>query len=626
MSRMIFPKRLGSLRVVVLTAIGGLCLEAQAQGNIISLEVPEMLAAKPITMWSKVERDEIDERIQKQLALWTQSQLLSDEEKEKLDAIIIFTQNGKFLLPDREQALRQRGERPQHLANELTFTFNSPNHPWTVAELDSLQKWLGDFYSAAKAIYGNPAFNISVNVKKDSTISLAGLYSASSNEMTIRLSSRERLADRQDVIVHEMIHAFRDDYIIGLNCYEEGMARSAEVEVLNQLQQYPRYWNTNHSYTYDVFYDALNEPGIASKNGNFLGATGLRVLRYQLSGYAWAKAYLENALFFVNFNQAYYAQMLFDPTTQFDAAKLKNLVASFTPAVEQKGFEVWYDQQHVLNVNPDGGYILYQRTNQYSLDYFFRDAVLGTENSQAGAAVQWTVYGFNNALLDSGSVITNFLGTAFFDPRLQGYFGKIKIVVATTTPDGPVQEISYRPYYFGTLSEDELGVFGVIPEQTHGIVTLRSLDEPSASATQALINGAFYFPQFEKIRGRFELIYTAPDSQQFQRIFTKDASHYFIGSVEPRVAVCSSNGDVNGDGVLTPGDALCAFRIYLNNGKLPSDCDALNSLCELAAADVNCDGTITPGDALAIFMRYLNGLPPQNCFAAAHSSIPTVSH
>ncbi len=80
---------------------------------------------------------------------------------------------------------------------------------------------------------------------------------------------------------------------------------------------------------------------------------------------------------------------------------------------------------------------------------------------------------------------------------------------------------------------------------------------------------------------------------------------------------CVGNGDVNNDGTLTPGDALCAFQIYLNAGVLPSGCDVSNFECELLAADVSCDSSITPGDALAIFQRYLQNLPPQECFGKA---------
>ncbi len=79
--------------------------------------------------------------------------------------------------------------------------------------------------------------------------------------------------------------------------------------------------------------------------------------------------------------------------------------------------------------------------------------------------------------------------------------------------------------------------------------------------------------------------------------------------------VCRNDGDVNHNGSLSPGDALCAFQIYLNAGALPADCDVPDFPCEPTAADVSCDAVITPGDALAIFQRFLQGLPPASCFA-----------
>ena len=68
---------------------------------------------------------------------------------------------------------------------------------------------------------------------------------------------------------------------------------------------------------------------------------------------------------------------------------------------------------------------------------------------------------------------------------------------------------------------------------------------------------------------------------------------------------CRSNGDVNGNGTLTPGDAECAFEIFLEGETLPTGCDVAGN-CEIIAADFNCDLGITPGDALEIFTRWLN--------------------
>ena len=66
---------------------------------------------------------------------------------------------------------------------------------------------------------------------------------------------------------------------------------------------------------------------------------------------------------------------------------------------------------------------------------------------------------------------------------------------------------------------------------------------------------------------------------------------------------CGCNGDVNGDGEITPLDALCAFEKYLEI--CPTSCDIP---CEDVCCDVTQDGECTPADALCIFQKYL-GLP-----------------
>jgi hypothetical protein len=76
----------------------------------------------------------------------------------------------------------------------------------------------------------------------------------------------------------------------------------------------------------------------------------------------------------------------------------------------------------------------------------------------------------------------------------------------------------------------------------------------------------------------------------------------------------SGTGDVNTDGALSPQDALCALKIFLNGGTPPADpqCDG-NGNCEVENADADCDGTVTPGDALAIHNAWLAGAQPSTC-------------
>ncbi|MFQ6092362.1 MAG: cohesin domain-containing protein [bacterium] len=71
-------------------------------------------------------------------------------------------------------------------------------------------------------------------------------------------------------------------------------------------------------------------------------------------------------------------------------------------------------------------------------------------------------------------------------------------------------------------------------------------------------------------------------------------------------------GDLNCDGEITPGDALCAFWCYLL-GECPADCQVEGCECCCDAGEVNCDGEVTPGDALCIFWRYLIEEWPPEC-------------
>ena len=68
----------------------------------------------------------------------------------------------------------------------------------------------------------------------------------------------------------------------------------------------------------------------------------------------------------------------------------------------------------------------------------------------------------------------------------------------------------------------------------------------------------------------------------------------------PSQNMCVNNGDVTGDHVLTPQDALLAFQIYL--ALIPDPVAA-----EVCSADCDGSGMVSPGDALCIFQHYLTG-------------------
>ncbi|MCK5420644.1 MAG: hypothetical protein KAJ08_00670, partial [Deltaproteobacteria bacterium] len=324
---------------------------------------------------------------------------------------------------------------------------------------------------------------------------------------------------------HEMIHSFHDDNIVLLSSYEEGMTRAAEVEVFNQLDDY-YHWNENHSYYVDTYYEHDNQPDIGGKNGSFGSGFVNVLLQYQQAGYVWAKAFLEDKDFFVNFNQAFYAQALVDPSVGNDESKLKDILRTVKPTVEGEDFDTWYAKQHILNTHHTSGYKLIMKADSSTVYYFYRSDT-GLDTMQTGETLSWSVYDYDNILIDSGSKATSDYGWIDIYPDMpSGYRGRIKIVVTADTPEGEISRA-----FFNSYGVDETGVFGMVKNQTEGEIVITPLNDPSLQESTEVINGAFSIPSLRTIRGQFSLVYADFNNRQIERIFTKDASSYYT-SVE----------------------------------------------------------------------------------------------
>ncbi|HEY8095355.1 MAG TPA: hypothetical protein VIE65_04590, partial [Methylobacter sp.] len=328
---------------------------------------------------------------------------------------------------------------------------------------------------------------------------------------------------KPDSICHELIHAFHDDDMITLSSFEEGMTRAAEVEVFNNLPTY-LYFDRNHSYGYDVYYEALNKQTIGSQNGIFNTNTAdLFLLRYQLSGYAWAKNFLENSNFLLKFNRKLYREAILDSTILSTESKLIDIAAAVQPKVENKKFKSWYSQQGVLNTNPPKGYFLYQRINDFTVDYFYRDS-LGYETNMPDESVNWEVYDDNNMVMDSGIGITSSpYGWFFFFPELaEGYIGRIKVDAMTTSPIGLISDSALISVGNGE------GCFGIVEKANTGTITITPIGKPLAPVTVNVINGSFSVPSLGSVRGRFHAVFVNEAGDRFSKWFNKDASNYFI--------------------------------------------------------------------------------------------------
>jgi photosystem II stability/assembly factor-like uncharacterized protein len=73
---------------------------------------------------------------------------------------------------------------------------------------------------------------------------------------------------------------------------------------------------------------------------------------------------------------------------------------------------------------------------------------------------------------------------------------------------------------------------------------------------------------------------------------------------ENGVFTAGYNGDINGDNMVTPMDALCAFEKFMS-----FDGACLNTTCNISCSevqcDVNADGKCTPADAFCIMGKYM---------------------
>jgi hypothetical protein len=476
-------------------------------------------------------------------------------ERWTADVVVDLDAGGRPVLPDRDAARHRPSPSPRAVTgNALRFTFDSPGAPWSGPERDMLTRVLGDCYPVVRDIYGEPAFDHTVNVRRDPSLGFEGVYDPTHNEM------RFRSAAQPDVVCHELMHAFRDDYVIGQSSFEEGMARAAEIELFDRLDAYEHSFDERHGYGYDVYYEGLDRAAIGGRGGSFFLGYASPLVRYQLAGYAWGKVLIENSGFFVDFNRALYAASA-AAEGGVPEARLVEMAATVQPAVEGAPFTSWYGRQGVLDTNPPGGYFLYQRINQLIVDYVYRDAS-GLEIMQPNAPFAWRVYDDRDTVLDEGDGTTNGSGVGFI-PALRmpdGYAGRLRVVASAVSPAGPIENVAYRP------AGGEQGVFGVVIGSSSGTVTFSPLDDATLAVGARVERGAFSAPSLATVRGRFEATFAGDDGSIARRRFTKDASDYFVVLVAPdALPRCAPLGDADARIVVTtrPDGARLVARIAL---------------------------------------------------------------
>lgn len=479
--------------------------------NSVQIQLPNSMSEGE--WYDFVSQEIIESRTKRLRKVWGNTVTGSSNDPTSFNndlTVVLLDQNGSPIL-NKESFTSNNGE--------ISFTFNSPSQEWTNTEIQTLSTFLNRIYPVAKDVYGAPAFNITVNIRKDTSLPVSGLYNLSTNELAIRNSSQ------LTTLVHEMLHAFRDDYIIHSDAYEEGMVRAAEIEIFNRLDDY-EHWAENHSYPYDYFYEALNKKSIGSHGGDFYGNQPLMLLRYHVASYAWGKILIEDSTFLRRFNQAYFTAASSDPKILWDINSLKQILFSTISSVEDSSIETWYAQQNIFNNDPDPGSFLFQRINQYDVVYFNRDSN-GHESLKQNIPVRWSVYNYRDEIIGSGESMTGELGWVEIPANIpKSYRGKLKVITEADNLIGLAADTSYR-----TSFEDD-GVFGILSdipsENISGDIVITLFSNPSLQFTVPIENGAFSIPSLQNYRGKIKLQYNGPDGIVLSRTITKDKSKYFV--------------------------------------------------------------------------------------------------
>lgn len=401
-------------------------------------------------------------------------------------------------------------------AHDLVFTFDSPDHPWSETELTLLRTYVGDFYPALKQIYGDPSTSDTIDVVHDPSSGYPGLFTGS----VITLQEL-----RDDVLCHEMVHAFHGPLLLGTSWFEEGMARAAEIEVFDQLPQYVHPWDDAHGDPYDVFYEANNSVGIAGAP-----LSSFRLLAYQLAGYAMGKCVLERSSFFHDFNDSLYAHAQSNPYVSWVDSEVRDLMAAVLPNIEGLAWADWASRQYILTYLLSRGDHLYQQIG----DWQYRDGrrsfpIWFYEIDRriapiASAPIHWEITDWEGGLLARGTTATDGAGAVLVDPPIPpGYIGMVRSVASAQGAFGAVADTVYRNF-----GGDDSGVFGVALDGGIDTVSIRNLDDPSPPLDLPVVRGAFYAPSLGSVRGRLEAKFHRRDGTSGTRRFNKDASSYLV--------------------------------------------------------------------------------------------------
>lgn len=461
-----------------------------------------------------------------------------EEQKFQDYIVILVDKKGKDILPNAEKLkTKTTGIIPLAKAatlsasNELTFSFDSA---WTNEERQKIQSVLDTTYPVVKQIYGPPFFSINVRINKFGSAGGPAYYFPSTN--TIVFPGDFSVENEKPVIVHEMIHAFHDDFMIAYDHWEEGMTQAVTNEIEDQV--------------FHMFGDHW-APGTVSATGYYIinpcfrystiKIPGLTIGEYNNWACAWGKLYSEGTDFFRRFNSAYFPRVtglsgVFG--RRVTETTLKQIVYNIKPNIEGQDFYTWFTNQYVFKspTIETGQYKIrakpriFKSTGESPLIKYVYVGRGGTDILQTNAIINIKAFDSNdNIIFQNLNYSTATLGGYIYiaPPNILG-IEKVRYELVTPNTKETVYATGGIQYAQNTA---QAGFFGVVDQVKNGrvLVYLAGYRHHGPVAGANIVNGTFTVPPTGNLRGRFRIMVLDSNNRYItEKTVTKNYGDYAV--------------------------------------------------------------------------------------------------
>ncbi len=310
---------------------------------VVYVEVPPEITLEQIQRGEPWVLDSLDE---------LENRRLRDLGKQKslrgIDVIMLLTRNGKPLMPDTTSQKKNRGGSRGGPDGDLTPIRGSgwTNNEW----YNEVKPHFNLAEPIIKEVYGPPFRDVDVRISKNPDLGPAGRFSPSNMSGTSRIQIKDwggPVPERwYSTLTHEMIHAFRDDWVVGWDQFEEGMTEGMEVEVQNRIyERHGLEGNYKHLYHKSASY---YEHQLSNVTYNGTNSSDFISKQYKLASYAWWKVFKADPDFMIRFNWKLHDMEYWWEVTTYNESRDIAFDVYDGGLIEGKNFQAWFNNNPIL--------------------------------------------------------------------------------------------------------------------------------------------------------------------------------------------------------------------------------------------------------------------------------------